>query len=85
MMLQPLQASGPLPVDDCVVEIPEVLLQADHQLPHILQQAVVPAQLKVSCWRAVLGAILCEQTYACKHIYDLDLAVLDVSTLARLI
>ena len=41
------------PVDDGVIVVSNILLQADHELPDILQQTVVAGKLKVSCRRGV--------------------------------
>lgn len=41
------------PVDDGVIVVSNILLQADHELPDILQQTVVAGKLKVFCRRAV--------------------------------
>ena len=41
------------PVDDRIIAVSEILLQADHELPDILQQTVVAGKLKISRQRAV--------------------------------
>ena len=41
------------PVDDRIIVVSEILLQADHELPDILQQTVVAGKLKISRQRAV--------------------------------